>query len=91
MPFESRSETVSRRAGRGKSARPDPWGARLGNRPGLPDLRGLGQVRVDASVLIEESAPRFIPVDQRVLFIREALSPQGCVLKIFEGGTHPRG
>ena len=39
MPSEkSRSESVPRRAGCGKSARPDPWGARSGNRPGLPDL-----------------------------------------------------
>jgi hypothetical protein len=28
---------VSRRAGCGKSARPDPWGPREGNDPGLPD------------------------------------------------------
>ena len=39
MPSESRSETVPRRAGCGKSARPDPWGARPGNWPGLPDCR----------------------------------------------------
>jgi hypothetical protein len=37
MPSELRSETVSRRAGCGKSARPDPWGAWPGNWPGLPD------------------------------------------------------
>jgi hypothetical protein len=35
-----RSEAVSRRAGCGKSARPDPWGARPGNRLGLPDNGG---------------------------------------------------
>ncbi len=29
---------MSRRAGCGKSARPDPWGPREGNDPGLPDL-----------------------------------------------------
>jgi hypothetical protein len=35
-----RSESVPRGAGCGKSASPDLWGARSGNRPGLPDSGG---------------------------------------------------
>ena len=35
----TRSETMSRGAGCGNSARPDLWGAGVGNCPGLPDVR----------------------------------------------------
>gem|GEM_PF-5865706 len=34
-----RSESVRRRAGCGSPARPDLWGPRAGDRPGLPDVR----------------------------------------------------
>jgi hypothetical protein len=37
-PIPPRSESVSRRAGCGNSARPDPWGPREGNLPRLPEL-----------------------------------------------------
>ena len=37
---------MSRRAGCGKPARPDPWGPREGNDPGLPDLSQFGRAKV---------------------------------------------
>jgi hypothetical protein len=48
MASESCSEAVSRGAGCGKSARPDLWGARPGNRLGLPDyLRRLDDWQIE--------------------------------------------
>ena len=45
-----RSEPVSRRAGCGKSARPDLWGAGEGNLPGLPDVRPALGVDLEVKV-----------------------------------------
>ena len=39
-PVWSRSELMARGAGCLNRARPDLWGAEVGNRPGLPDRRG---------------------------------------------------